>query len=61
MNYTAQVGVISKCVEDALKPTVQVIGNDVEQHWFQDGPLRDTIHRCPLNLDIRLIASTFLL
>ena len=45
---TTQLDVISKFAEGALNPTVYDIDKDVEEHWSQDGALRDTTHDWPL-------------
>ncbi|KAK4815207.1 hypothetical protein QYF61_021826 [Mycteria americana] len=48
VNCTTQLGVICKLAEGALGLTVNVIDENIEQHWSQYGPLRDTTcHRSP--------------
>lgn len=47
INSTIQLGVISVFAEDALNPTAYVINKDVEEHKFQDRPLKDTTHGQP--------------
>ncbi|KAK4820325.1 hypothetical protein QYF61_023558 [Mycteria americana] len=48
VSCTTQLGVICKLAEGALNPPVCVIDEDIEQHWSQYGPLRDsTRHRSP--------------
>ncbi|KAK4811032.1 hypothetical protein QYF61_015736 [Mycteria americana] len=42
VNCTTQLGVICKLAEGALDLTVYVIDENIEQHWSQYGPLRDT-------------------
>ncbi|KAK4826357.1 hypothetical protein QYF61_007951 [Mycteria americana] len=42
VNRTTQLGVICKCAEGALDPTVYIIAENIKQHWSQYGPLRDT-------------------
>lgn len=44
---TTQLGIIGKLAEDALNPTAYVINKDVEEHKFQDRPLKDTTHGQP--------------
>ncbi|XP_009871939.1 PREDICTED: solute carrier family 22 member 7-like, partial [Apaloderma vittatum] len=41
VDCTAQLGVICKLAEGALKSTVYVIDADIEEHWSQHRPLRD--------------------
>ncbi|KAK4821151.1 hypothetical protein QYF61_014246 [Mycteria americana] len=45
VNCTAQLGVIYKLAEGALDLTVNVIDENIEQHWSQYGPLRDTTRK----------------
>ncbi|KAK4822199.1 hypothetical protein QYF61_011840 [Mycteria americana] len=48
VNHTTQLGVTCKLAEGALHPTVYVIDENIEQHWSQYRPLRDTTcHRSP--------------
>ena len=42
IDCTAQLGVIRKLAEVVLDAIVCVTDEDVEEHWFQDQPLRDT-------------------
>ncbi|KAK4824609.1 LOW QUALITY PROTEIN: hypothetical protein QYF61_016878 [Mycteria americana] len=42
VNGTTQLGVICKLAEGALNLAVNVIDENIEQHWSQYGPLRDT-------------------
>ncbi|KAK4828850.1 LOW QUALITY PROTEIN: hypothetical protein QYF61_000907 [Mycteria americana] len=44
VNCTTQLGVICKLAEGALDPAICVIDENIEQHWSQYGPLRDTTH-----------------
>jgi len=39
---TPQLGVMCKVAEGALDTIIYVIDEDVEEHWTQDHPLRDT-------------------
>ncbi|KAK4828015.1 LOW QUALITY PROTEIN: hypothetical protein QYF61_022792 [Mycteria americana] len=41
---TTQLGVICRLAEGALHLAVNVIDENIEQHWSQYGPLRDTTH-----------------
>ncbi|KAK4811900.1 LOW QUALITY PROTEIN: hypothetical protein QYF61_014933 [Mycteria americana] len=48
VNCTTQLGVICKLAEGALDLAVNVIDENMEQHWSQYGPLRDTTcHQSP--------------
>ncbi|KAK4811312.1 LOW QUALITY PROTEIN: hypothetical protein QYF61_024448 [Mycteria americana] len=59
VNYTTQLGVICKLPEGALDLAVNVIDENIEQHWSQYGPLRDiTCHRPPSGLDIESLTTT---
>ncbi|KAK4812272.1 LOW QUALITY PROTEIN: hypothetical protein QYF61_012947, partial [Mycteria americana] len=42
VNCTTQLGVICRLAEGALDLAVNVIDENIEQHWSQYGPLRDT-------------------
>ncbi|KAK4815925.1 LOW QUALITY PROTEIN: hypothetical protein QYF61_010182 [Mycteria americana] len=42
VSCTTQLGVICTLAEGALHLTVNVIDENIEQHWSQYGPLRDT-------------------
>ncbi|KAK4827791.1 hypothetical protein QYF61_021744 [Mycteria americana] len=42
VNCTTQLGVVCKLAEGALNLTVNVIDENIERHWSQYGPLRDT-------------------
>ncbi|KAK4806791.1 hypothetical protein QYF61_005587 [Mycteria americana] len=42
VNCTTQLGVICRLAEGALDLSVNVIDENIEQHWSQYGPLRDT-------------------
>ncbi|KAK4820477.1 LOW QUALITY PROTEIN: hypothetical protein QYF61_027938, partial [Mycteria americana] len=42
VNCTTQLGVICKLAEGALDLAVDAIDENIEQHWSQYGPLRDT-------------------
>ncbi|KAK4826718.1 LOW QUALITY PROTEIN: hypothetical protein QYF61_010933 [Mycteria americana] len=52
-----QLGVICKLVEGALDLAVNVIDENIEQHWSQYGPLRDTtsVDHYPLDVTIQPI------
>ena len=45
INCTTQIGLVNKLTEDTLNP---IIYKNVEEHWFQDRPLGDTVHHQPL-------------
>ncbi|KAK4831008.1 hypothetical protein QYF61_014579 [Mycteria americana] len=45
VSCTTQLGVICKLAEGALDLAVNVIDENIEQHWSQYGPLRDTTSR----------------
>ena len=47
IDCTTQLGVIHRLAEGALDATVYVIDEDVEEHWSQDRPLRDTAYDSP--------------
>ena len=53
VDCTTQLCVVCKFAEGALDPTVYVIDEDIEQHWPQNGPLRDTTSHCDIS-DIAL-------
>ncbi|KAK4818706.1 hypothetical protein QYF61_017927 [Mycteria americana] len=57
VNCTTQLGVICRLPEDALDLAVNVIDENLEQHWSQYGPLRDTtsIDHYPLDATIQPI------
>ncbi|KAK4824175.1 LOW QUALITY PROTEIN: hypothetical protein QYF61_011472, partial [Mycteria americana] len=57
VNCTTQLGVICKLAEGALDLAVHVIDENIEQHWSQYGPLRDTtfVDRYPLDVTIQPI------
>ncbi|KAK4824907.1 LOW QUALITY PROTEIN: hypothetical protein QYF61_021422 [Mycteria americana] len=57
VNCTTQLGVICKLAESALNLAVYVIDENIEQHWSQYGPLRDTTSadRYPLDATIQPI------
>ena len=40
---TTQLGVFNKLAESTLSTAICVIGKDVEEHQFEDGPLVDTL------------------
>ena len=44
INCIIQLDVVFKLAEGALDSIAYVIAKDTEEHTFQDGPLRDTIH-----------------
>ncbi|KAK4832910.1 hypothetical protein QYF61_026553 [Mycteria americana] len=44
VSCTTQLGVVCKLAEGALSLAVNVIEDNIEQHWSQYGPLRDTTH-----------------
>ncbi|KAK4817730.1 hypothetical protein QYF61_026530 [Mycteria americana] len=57
VSCTTQLGVICKLAEGALNLTVNVIDENIEQHWFQYRPLRDTtpVDCYPLDVTIQPI------
>ncbi|KAK4815950.1 hypothetical protein QYF61_010444 [Mycteria americana] len=57
VSCTTQLGVICQLAEGALDLDVNVIDENIEQHWSQYGPLRDTtsIDRYPLDATIQPI------
>jgi len=38
-----QLGIVCKLAGDTLNPSVYVIDEDVEEHWFQKGPMGDLL------------------
>ena len=56
INCTTQLGVIVKLAEGALKPVIDVIDEDVEEHWSQDRPLGASLIT-GLHLDIESLTT----
>lgn len=45
VNFSTELGVISKLAKNTLNPAVNLIDKDVKDHWSQVGPLGDTVHQ----------------